>query len=158
MVLYAIIKPTALIGILLSSHRLRNTPGLAFPLRAYKMLMSNTWINIDRTASASIAADLEASRNCADYLRLEYFNPMYVCEYVCMCVHTLVKYSTYLHLALFANILLTKRITTRIHFHDKHLLKRTSSVHSSSYGQHWTDRREKRQVQRDTDRGFPLLV
>lgn len=154
MVLHAIIKPTALIGILLSSHRLRNTPGLAFPLRAYKMLMSNTWINIDRTTSTSTATDLGVPRNCADYLRLEYFNPMYVC----MCMHTLVKYSTYLHLALFANILLTKRITTRTHFYDKHLLKRTSSVNSSSYGKHRTDRREKHWVQRDTDRGFPLLV
>lgn len=152
MVLRAIIKPTALIGILLSSRRLRNTPGLAFPLRAYKMLMSNIWINIDRTASASTAADPEASRNCADYLRPEYFDLIYTCvcgrRWVCVCVCALVKYSTCLHLALFANILLTKRITTRTHFYDKHLLKRTSSVHSS-YGQHRTDRREKRRLQRE---------
>lgn len=86
MVLQAIIKPTALIGILLSSRRLRNTPGLAFPLRTRCWCQTSGLISIG-PHPGSTAADPEASRNCTDYPRPEYFNPICVCVWICnVCV------------------------------------------------------------------------
>lgn len=78
MVLQAIIKPTALIGILLSSRRLEHSRISVSPLHVQDVDVKHNLdhqINIDQMLPQPYLPQVSISdlRNCGDYLRIVYF-------------------------------------------------------------------------------------